>query len=373
MGYARPFELEASAPIARPTAVPAAADKLLGLELLRFLSAMAVLFWHYSHFGQMAGMQPIERGAQPLHAPFALFYDYGLYGVQVFWGISGYIFFWKYGAAIHDRAVASRDFFWLRFSRLYPLHIATLTAVIGLQAVHRQVAGENFIYPAQDPGLFVRQLLLATDWGPQAPFNFNGPIWSISAEVAVYAGFFLLLRRFAPSVQLCATVVVASLGLQLAGFDWVSIACAAYFFAGGLAALMRRRSAWPAAFALAALTVFCAATGTVGDRDKLPMILLLAVPCLLILLSKDWPSLGRWQRQVQFAGNLTYSSYLLHFPLQISLGIAVAASGIIPPLTSPLFLLTYLGVTLGVAALSYRWFELPAQRWIRRCMIKPAA
>ena len=373
MGYARPFDITLGRLVAGPRVHAHQADKLLGLELLRFLSALAVLFFHYRHFAHLVGMPSVGRTTVPFYGLFWPLYEYGQYGVQIFWGISGYIFFWIYGAAIHDRAVAARDFFWLRFSRLYPLHIATLTAVIGLQAVHRQVAGENFIYPAQDPGLFVRQLLLATDWGPQAPFNFNGPIWSISAEVAVYAGFFLLLRRFAPSVQLCATVVVASLGLQLAGLDWVSIACAAYFFAGGLAALMRRRSAWPAAFALAALTVFCAATGTVGDRDKLPMILLLAVPCLLILLSKDWPSLGRWQRQVQFAGNLTYSSYLLHFPLQISLGIAVAASGIIPPLTSPLFLLTYLGVTLGVAALSYRWFELPAQRWIRRCMIKPAA
>src|SRR5262245_23125840 len=109
MGYARQFDLEAAAPIGRAEPVPARASKLLGLELLRFLSAMAVLFWHFTHFGQMAGMQPIKTGTQPLHAPFALFYDYGLYGVQVFWGISGYIFFWKYAAAIHSKAVTARD------------------------------------------------------------------------------------------------------------------------------------------------------------------------------------------------------------------------------------------------------------------------
>src|ERR1700741_2282020 len=117
MGYARPLDLEGSAPIARTEPARAVTSKLLGLELLRFLSATAVLFWHYTHFGQMAGMPPIKPGTQPLHAPFALFYDYGLYGVQVFWGISGYIFFWKYGAAIHAKAVTARDFFWLRFSR----------------------------------------------------------------------------------------------------------------------------------------------------------------------------------------------------------------------------------------------------------------
>jgi peptidoglycan/LPS O-acetylase OafA/YrhL len=168
-------------------------------------------------------------------------------------------------------------------------------------------------------------------------------------------------------------VVVAGLALQLAGIEWVSIACATYFFAGGLAVLLRPKSTWPAAAALAALIALGAATGTLGDRDKLPTILLLAVPCLLVMLSKDWPLLNRWPGSVQAAGNLTYSSYLLHFPLQAAVAIFVVASGITPPLSSPWFLAAYLGVTLGAAALSYRWFELPAQRWIRRGTLKRAA
>jgi peptidoglycan/LPS O-acetylase OafA/YrhL len=325
-----------------------------------------VLFFHYRHFAHLAGTGPVGRATVPFYSLLRPLYEYGQYGVQVFWGISGYIFFWKYGAAIHANAVAARDFFWLRFSRLYPLHIATLTAVIVLQAVHRQVGGSNFIYPTNDVDLFVRQLFLATDWGTQSPFSFNGPIWSISAEVAVYAGFFLLMRRFAPTLMLCAAVIAAGLGLQLVGLDWVSIACATYFFAGGMAALLRPKSAKPAAAALGGLIALSIATGTLGDRDKLPTILLLAVPCLLVILTRDWPLLARWQKQVQFAGNLTYSSYLLHFPLQLTLAILVAASGIVPPLTSPWFLAAYLGVTLGAAALSYHRFERPAQRWIRQ-------
>jgi len=200
MGYARPFELDLSAPTVRAEHVRAEPDKLLGLELLRFVSALAVLLFHYDHFAAMAGMPAIARAAQPLYALLWPLYDYGQYGVQVFWGISGYIFFWKYGAAIHQRTVVAREFFWLRFSRLYPLHVATLAAVIGLQAVHRRFTGQDYIYPTGDSGLLARQLFLATDWGPQPPFSFNGPVWSISAEVAVYAAFFLALRRFAPTV-----------------------------------------------------------------------------------------------------------------------------------------------------------------------------
>ena len=366
MGYARPFELKAGTPVVPAEAVRAATDKLLGLELLRFLSAMAVLFWHYSHFGQMAGMAPIRSGAQPLHVPFALFYDYGLYGVQIFWGISGYIFFWKYGAAVHARTVTARDFFWLRFSRLYPLHLATLFLVIALQAIHRHLTGGNFVYPTDDPGLFVRQLFLATDWGPQPPFSFNGPIWSVSAEVAVYAAFFLALRRFRPTIALCLSAIIAGLVLQLAGLNWAAPFCATYFFAGGLAALTRPKWTAAAIGALGLIVVLFSLTGMLADRDKLPMFLLLAVPCLLAVLGREWPILTRVERQLQSAGNLTYSSYLLHFPLQLLVAIGVAASGIMLPLASPWFLAAYLGVTFGLAALSYRWLELPAQRWIRR-------
>ena len=339
--------------------------KLLGLELLRFASALAVLLCHYKLFAQMMGMPAVARSAQPFYALLWPFYDHGYYGVQVFWGISGFIFFRKYGAAIHSRLVTAGEFFWLRFSRLYPLHIATLAAVVALQAVHRDLAGRDFAYPATDGAMLVRQLFLATDWTTRARLSFNGPIWSISAEIAVYVCFFLLARRFAPSWRLCLGVVVAGLALELAGLRWASIGCATYFFAGGLAAIMSANRRAAAAGALGAIIIVGWFSGALGDRGKLPTILLLAVPCLLILMSQPMVFADRWQRAIQFAGNLTYSSYLLHFPLQILLAILVAASGATPPLASPLFLLAYLGVTLSLAALSYRLFELPAQKWLR--------
>ncbi|MCF2514117.1 acyltransferase [Sphingomonas sp. G124] len=344
-------------------------DKLLGLELLRFASAMAVLFFHYRHFARMAGMEAVSRAEAPFYSLFWLFYDYGQFGVQVFWAISGYIFFWKYAASINAGAVAARDFFWLRFSRLYPLHIVTLVGVVGLQYVYRHFAASNFIYPTDDPGMFVHQIFLATDWGESPPFNFNGPIWSISAEVAVYAFFFLLLRRFAPSRELCIGVVVAGVALLLAGIEWASIGCATFFFAGGLASLAPPKARRFAGPVLVAVIVIFAATGALAERAKIPTFLLVAAPCMLVLLAQ-MPLPRRWHRPIQAAGNLTYSSYLLHFPLQLMLAIGVAASGLTPPLTNPLFLAAYLGVTLTVAAISYRWFELPAQNWLRRRMLQ---
>ena len=367
MGNAAPIDIikARSLGLGQPGAVTAS-PKLLGLEILRLFAALAVLFFHYRHFAQMTGVQTVLRAEVPFYPLFWPLYEYGQYGVQLFWGISGYIFFWKYGRAVHERTVEAAQFFWLRFSRLYPLHLGTLALVIALQAAHRQATGFDFIYPAQDASLLMRQLLLATDWGPPQPFSFNGPIWSISAEVAVYAGFFLLLRKIAPTLSLCLGVVIGALVLQLSGLDWVSIACASYFFAGGIAALAPGRFRPAAGFALAALLLACLATGTLGDRATLPMIMLIAVPCLLIVASREWRGLNRYAGPIQAAGNLTYSSYLLHFPLQLVLAIAVARGVVRVDLASPALLAVYLAMTLAIAALSYRFFELPAQNWIRR-------
>src|SRR5687768_1842593 len=101
MGYAAPFEVDVGRPLLRAADEARQTDKLLGLELLRFASALAVLFFHYRHFAQLAGTAPVARTEVPLYSLLWPLYEYGQFGVQIFWGISGYIFFWKYGAAIH--------------------------------------------------------------------------------------------------------------------------------------------------------------------------------------------------------------------------------------------------------------------------------
>lgn len=369
MGIAQPIDVAKARPIGR--SAQAVSSKLLGLELLRFASAIAVLMFHYRHFAQLAGMPPVARSAVPFYSLLWPLYEYGQFGVQLFWGISGYIFFWKYGAAIHSTAISAARFAWLRFSRLYPLHLATLVTVVGLQAIHRHLTGTDFVYPSQEPGQFVRHLFLASDWGAQEPFSFNGPIWSVSAEVAVYAAFFLALRRFAPSLALCLAAVIAGLGLQWSGFDSVPVACATYFFAGGIAAVLPPadfKARLGAGGVLATLLVGTAGAGTLGDRGILPTILLVALPLMMIVLTGQWPIADRWHKPIEAAGNLTYSTYLLHFPLQLALAIGVAGSGFLPDLTSGTFLLCYLGITLAAGAISYRRFEVPLQDWLRRAV-----
>jgi peptidoglycan/LPS O-acetylase OafA/YrhL len=71
-------------------------DKLLGLEIIRFISSISILIWHYQHFFY-TNEQRIDfvKENQPFYSILSLFYEYGFYGVHVFWSISGFIFFWK--------------------------------------------------------------------------------------------------------------------------------------------------------------------------------------------------------------------------------------------------------------------------------------
>ena len=350
-------------------------SKLLGLELVRFACAFAVLVWHYQHFYDILGAPQFVRAEQPLHAPLALFYGFGLFGVQLFWGISGFIFFWKYGQAIASGAVGGAKFFWLRFSRLYPLHIVTLLIVAALQPLHVALTGDSFVYQGNSLPNFLAQLGMATHWGASVPYSFNGPIWSVSAEIFVYALFFLLVRRFGPSWALIGGAVGVSLAAQFAGAISPALVCTGYFFAGGAAAKLFLRSAEQgtaardrqvAGMVLAAVLGSTWWTGQLADPNVLPFILLVAMPPLLLVAAQDWRALERWQAPIQAAGNLTYSSYLLHFPLQLAVAVGFAASGRAPAVDSAWFLVAYLGVTLVLSRLAFERFERPAQDAIRQ-------
>jgi len=69
---------------------------LLGLELLRFISALAILIWHYQHFAMLPNTHNFEPQQQPFYNYLSFFYLNGAKAVYLFWALSGYIFFYNY-------------------------------------------------------------------------------------------------------------------------------------------------------------------------------------------------------------------------------------------------------------------------------------
>ena len=226
--------------LALKPASPDAASKLLGLEALRFLTAFAILVFHYRHFA-VVGDQPVGLVQErlPLYSLLRPFHDFGAVGVWIFWCISGFIFFWKYRDPIAERSVGGWKFFVLRFSRLYPLHLVTLLLVALLQPVYFGLHGYFFVYQNNDLPHFLAQLFMASDWRIVHGLSFDGPVWSISIEVLVYFGFFLMLLA-TRSWQLNVAVVALCIDAAYLNAGGQVTNCLALFYIGGLAAMARR-------------------------------------------------------------------------------------------------------------------------------------
>lgn len=79
-----------------------------------------------------------------------------------------------------------------RFSRLYPLHIATFIIVAGLQYIYSRDHSSYFIYQANDAYHAFLNVLLIPAWGFEEGTSFNAPIWSVSIEVILYIIFFFI-------------------------------------------------------------------------------------------------------------------------------------------------------------------------------------
>lgn len=352
--------------------------KMIGIEFLRFFSAISVLIFHYKNFTyQGLSRFELDETIFPFHDVLWPFYKYGDYGVQVFWCISGFIFFWKYKSVISTGLMDGRKFLVLRFSRLYPLHVLTLVFVALLQLAYVNVNGEYFACKDNDLFHFVLHLFLASNWRGSWGLTFNAPIWSVSVEVLIYALFFVLLRLGIKSVAVNFFIVFACIALRHQGVDNRVLSCVAFFYAGGLVPSLQEyfshktNAQWLLSvcgkvlvFLLPVVYFSFYFHGEHGNGEML--FLNIWVPVLIAYVVNVASGMsGRLEKALEIAGNMTYSSYLLHFPLQLAVALYFVRQNHHVPASSSALFVSYLVVTLLAAVVFYKFFEMPAQNWLR--------
>lgn len=91
---------------------------------------------------------------------------------------------------------------------------------------------------------------------------------------------------------------------------------------------------------------------------------------LLMTLPLIEARVGRAGKALAILGQISYSTYLLQFPLQIAFAGGARALGI--PNTafySPIALLSFFAILIPLAVLSYRYFEFPAQQFLRGTLL----
>ncbi|MCB1404721.1 MAG: acyltransferase [Rhodobacteraceae bacterium] len=347
------------------------------IDLIRFLGCLAIAIWHYQHFSFVGHALPdFDVTQQPFYRWASLFYEHGgRFRVQTFWSISGFALFLVYGRVIAAHSLRPRRFFLDRVARLYPLYLLSFAIVGVLQGIHVWLNGVDFVYQDNDLLHALLSLAMASAWWPGSGMSYNGPVWSLSVLIPVYAVFFAMVWRRGLSIRLNLGMVVGASLFYAAFPDARILECAAHFFAGGIGAIVLFRHGdgryGPALrrLAVGVLGVFGVVAWFWGDVVVVPVIhtvLLVVIPTLCFAAASlrrlpDW--LGA---AFQRLGDLSYGVFLLHFPLQLAVVLLADRAGVSLPVLSPWFFLLYLALILVLAQIGLVLCERPAQRFLRR-------
>ncbi|TXT27452.1 MAG: acyltransferase 3 [Gallionellaceae bacterium] len=206
--------------------------KIEELESIRGLAALLIVFVHIPKWNPILEIGIISNGYLM---------------VDLFFVLSGFVMFSVYSKKIKSKTDLFR-FQFLRFGRLYPVHIVFLLIFLGIE-ISKYIAvaklgtpdirsvpfGENSVTA------LMQQVFLLQAIGPTGNIlTFNFPAWSISVEFYTYLLFgltILLLGKIKNAVfGLLALVAVLLLATKTTfGFE-VLLRCIAGFFIGCLSA-----------------------------------------------------------------------------------------------------------------------------------------
>jgi peptidoglycan/LPS O-acetylase OafA/YrhL len=347
--------------------------KYHGLEILRFAMSLVVILWHISSW--IGPLKPsllnaVVGSCQPLAVP-------------IFWCLSGFIFHAVYEERIHSKSVGLRAFAIARFSRLYPLAFATLLLCLTMNEIYFRYNKNSFVYHRGDLYHFLLNVLLVSHWGLQKFTAFNGPVWSISVELITYFAFFGIARFWGKSLLISIFVIL--LGKIVSHFEpnlthhLAISSCIQQFFLGGLfhkiiphirnlfhKIIPHVRNSPNTQLSLV-LTVSTGCLVMVSYLLPERYSSQLVPPLLVLSTALLGRSLSGWiQRAADFVGSLTYSSYLLHFPLILLAVIGCDIVGIPRSiLCSSVGIFVIVATIFVISRLTFVYFEIPMQFFLR--------
>ncbi|MBW8683721.1 acyltransferase family protein [Chitinophaga rhizophila] len=382
------------------------------LDAIRGFAALIVVLCHWQFYfyeDQTLQTKPLEELGVPLYPYLSIFYHHAFFAVDLFFLLSGFIFFWFYADKIADRKTPFGNFMCYRITRLYPVHLITLISLVFIQYVMRSMNGHTFIIQNNDTYHFILNLLAIHSWGFEktpALNGFNGPSWSMSVELLLYLLFFLLAwKNLHRHKLLIIGIVVAGAVIQ---YVYSMIGQGIYsFFLGGLSYHLYawmveqknvRRIAnivTVAAVLLWAVVVTEYAFSYIRDISMIVMKKVLsgkdeAFHTALFNLSRNTffrtiispvtiltlalTETTRGSLKIKWAlvlGNASYALYLIHFPLMVVFFIMVDILGLSRDVFhSPLTLLTFYAVLIPLSILTHYYFELPIQDLFRKRLLR---
>lgn len=328
--------------------------------------------------------------------------------VDFFFVLSGFVITYAYIDRLSTMREA-RVMLWRRLGRLWPLHVAVLLAFVALElavpALSMLLGVQRTAAAAFDPGSSATlwgiptHLLLIHGLGLHDRLTWNHPSWSISTELWTYVIFALtmvLARRRAAVVAgllvAASLLVLVSVSTRYIGvdFDYGILRCIAGFFIGHI--VFRLVRAVPVSLpqptlieviGLAAMVLFVVRAGHTPLEYFAPFVF--GVIVWIFALERGAVSHVLKSRALAALGLVSYSIYMVH-----SLVIAVAHRGVSvleqlsghklsaiveqggertmlisfgSAWTMDALVLIYVAVVIVLSMLTWRYIEMPAQRW----------
>ena len=321
--------------------------ELRQLTAARGLAAWAVVLYH------------LRQSIAGLPAPAETVLAKGYLAVDFFFLLSGFVIW----LAWHDRVAGETLRFWQkRVARIFPLHLAMLGFAVALALLAAARGRPDPAFPWAELPL---HLLLVQQWGLTSELRWNDPAWSISAELAAYLLFPLLIRAtdwrrwstpaligMAAAILLALHLVMGAptLGTDIPRFGLAR--CLAEFAVGTILAALFLRGGAGRPPLLTGLLLLAAWAAGAPETLVAPA----AFAALLLALARaELPVPGA----LHWLGEISYATYLLHFLLWKAVKLLLPT-----PLAPPWVVALYLLAVLVGSHLLYRYLELPAQRWV---------
>ena len=350
-------------------------SRLPFLDLLRALASQAIVWHHLAFYGPLSdsardvATSLIDGLAQ--HARLA---------VQVFFVVSGYLT----AVGLRDREPTGfRDFCALiagRYRRIGLPYLGAMALAVCANEVARHWMDHPSISARPSPGQLLAHVFLVHDLAGYEPLSAG--IWylAIDLQLMVLVALVFWLCARAVGAERGPRVGRVALGLlsvsslfwfnRQPGLDRVAIYFMGAYGLGLITAWVHARTIQRRFFWLYAALVALAMA--VDFRSRLLVALTTA---LLLMVAAHFEWLGRWPRSrvIQWFARISYSLFLVHFPVSLVVNALWFSHLPATPRLSLLGMLTSYLLSMLVAVLFYYQVERRLMRFGRAARVRSAA
>jgi peptidoglycan/LPS O-acetylase OafA/YrhL len=347
-------------------------QRLQGLDALKGLACVLIVWHHLAFYGPMSDVVYAS-------APGLMYwlYDYGRMAVQLFLVVSGFLAaasLAPQGSAIFE---APGPLILRRYARLVKPYLVALAACVLVAALlrpwfdHSSVPAAPTLFQLLAHGLLLQDLL-----GQE---SLSAGVWYVAMDLQLYAMAVLVFAatrhlRTGAAVPAGALAVLLLALLSLLVFNRQSSfdVTALYFFGAyalGMLAFWAtrevgaRRGLW-----LAAITVLGVLALGLEFRGRLVVAVVTALALVWLSGARQdaWPLCWLQQHPLQHLGRISYSVFLIHFPVCLLVNAVVSHFWPTQPVVNALGMLGAFALSLLAGQALYRWVESVPLRFAPR-------